>query len=120
MSENPQTPNPAPSSTDEPGPATPVKDSAGRPAKAPGDIDPNAAGADQVQAAVDAETAAGYHGVVPDPTPNSHYTVAGVTAGKPTPETDAAQAAKADAQARSVDTYLSTPGSDAPPAPKGK
>lgn len=30
----------------------------------------------------------GYHGTVPDPTPNENYSVAGVTAGKPTPETD--------------------------------
>lgn len=28
------------------------------------------------------------HGVATDPTPDDHYTVAGVTAGKPTPETD--------------------------------
>ena len=38
---------------------------------------------------------AGLFGVEVDPTPNSHYTVAGVTAGKPTPETDAATAEKA-------------------------
>lgn len=30
----------------------------------------------------------GYSGTVPDPTPNEHYTVQGVTSGKPTPETD--------------------------------
>jgi hypothetical protein len=30
----------------------------------------------------------GFLGKVPDPTPNEHYTVGGVLAGKPTPETD--------------------------------
>lgn len=30
----------------------------------------------------------GLRGDEVDPTPNEHYTVAGVTAGKPTPETD--------------------------------
>jgi hypothetical protein len=29
----------------------------------------------------------GYYGVEADPTPDHHYTVAGVLAGKPTPET---------------------------------
>lgn len=45
------------------------------------------AGQDQVQAKVDEETAKGYRGVKVDPTPNEHYTVDGVIAGKPTPET---------------------------------
>lgn len=31
----------------------------------------------------------GYLGTKVDPTPNENYTVAGVTSGKPTPETDA-------------------------------
>ena len=53
-----------------------------------------ALGTDQSQERMDEETDKGYRGVNPDPTPNAHYTVAGVTAGKPTPETDAAQAAK--------------------------
>jgi len=30
----------------------------------------------------------GFSGVETDPTPNENYTVAGVVAGKPTPETD--------------------------------
>lgn len=47
------------------------------------------AGAAEVQARVDAEQEKGYRGVVTDPTPNEHYTVEGVTSGKPTPETDA-------------------------------
>lgn len=46
-------------------------------------------GADEVQANVDAENEQGFRGVKVDPTPDEHYTVAGVTAGKPTPETDA-------------------------------
>jgi hypothetical protein len=42
-----------------------------------------------------AETATGHIGETPDPTPNENYTVAGVSAGKPTPETDAGLAAAA-------------------------
>jgi hypothetical protein len=38
----------------------------------------------------------GYLGVKVDPTPDEAYTVAGVTKGQPTPETDAKAAAKAD------------------------
>jgi len=41
----------------------------------------------QVQQAVDKELEQGFRGVKVDETPNSHYTVAGVLAGKPTPET---------------------------------
>lgn len=52
------------------------------------------AGAAQVQQTVDAEEERGYRGVAPDPTPNEHYTVKGVTSGKPTPETDPELAAK--------------------------
>lgn len=47
-----------------------------------------------IEKAVDKETEQGFRGVDVDPTPNEHYTVAGVTAGKPTPETDP-EAAKA-------------------------
>jgi hypothetical protein len=39
----------------------------------------------------------GFIGVAADPTPNENYTVAGVTSGKPTPETDA-EAAEAAAR----------------------
>jgi hypothetical protein len=46
-------------------------------------------GSDEVQAAMDVATEQGFFGVEVDGTPNEHYTVAGVTAGKPTPETDA-------------------------------
>jgi hypothetical protein len=48
----------------------------------------------EVQQRVDQETEQGFAGVTTDPTPNEHYTVAGVTSGKPTPETDTAQADK--------------------------
>lgn len=41
-----------------------------------------------VQRQVDQETEQGFRGVEVDPTPNENYTVQGVTAGKPTPETD--------------------------------
>lgn len=40
------------------------------------------------QAVIDRETAQGFRGVEVDPTPNENYTLAGVTSGKPTPETD--------------------------------
>lgn len=40
-----------------------------------------------VQKAVDEAEAKGYIGTTPDDTPNENYTVAGVLAGKPTPET---------------------------------
>lgn len=41
------------------------------------------------EATTSSEQEQGFRGSVPDPTPNDAYTVAGVTAGKPTPETDA-------------------------------
>lgn len=43
---------------------------------------------DTVQTVVDEETEQGYRGTPVDPTPNEHYTVAGVVAGLPTPESD--------------------------------
>lgn len=46
------------------------------------------AAAAQVQADMDKETEQGFRGIEVDPTPNENYTVAGVTAGLPTPETD--------------------------------
>lgn len=49
----------------------------------------------EVQRRVDAAEEKGYFGVSPDPTPRENYTVAGVTSGKPTPETD--EQARADA-----------------------
>lgn len=49
----------------------------------------------EVQEKVDEENARGYRGFNPDPTPNEHYTFQGQAAGKPTPETDPALAAKA-------------------------
>lgn len=55
-------------------------------------------GAKEVEKKVEKEIEQGYSGSVPDPTPNKNYTVAGVTAGKPTPETDEKLAEKADAK----------------------
>lgn len=52
------------------------------------------AGQAEVQKNVDEETEQGFVGVEVDPTPNENYTVAGVTSGKPTPETDEKAAAK--------------------------
>lgn len=42
----------------------------------------------EVQALADEADAKGYLGHTTDPTPNEHYTVSGVIAGLPTPETD--------------------------------
>jgi hypothetical protein len=65
----------------------------------------------EVQARVDKETEQGFRGVEVDPTPNENYTVAGVTSGAPTPETDASAAAEAregqQRAARVVDGDLS-------------
>lgn len=58
-----------------------------RKAQAPKDAAP-----EEVQKAFDEVNDKGYLGVEVDPTPDSHYTVAGVLEGKPTPETDAAHA----------------------------
>lgn len=66
-----------------------------RPDGAPDGEQPKAPGADEVQEKVDDETTRGFRGVEVDGTPNENYTVAGVTSGAPTPETDKAQAVKA-------------------------
>jgi len=47
----------------------------------------DAVGEDQVDEMVEKEQEAGFRGATADPTPNENYTVAGVTQGKPTPET---------------------------------
>ncbi|URN11364.1 hypothetical protein LUW77_03480 [Streptomyces radiopugnans] len=44
--------------------------------------------AQEMQRIVDEAEEQGFYGVETDPTPNEHYTVAGVTSGKPTPEND--------------------------------
>lgn len=54
-----------------------------------------AASVAEVQANMDEINDQGYHGYRVDPTPLENYTVAGVTSGAPTPETDADAAAKA-------------------------
>jgi hypothetical protein len=41
-----------------------------------------------VQKQVDEDEARGFRGIEVDPTPNENYTIAGVTSGAPTPETD--------------------------------
>lgn len=50
---------------------------------------------DQVDKAVEEETDKGFRGVQVDPTDDHAYTVEGVVAGEPTPETDPKQAEKA-------------------------
>lgn len=59
--------------------------------------------AGQIQARVDEAEDKGHLGVKPSPVPNTNYTVAGVTSGKPTPETDA-DAAEAAQKAIRGDT----------------
>lgn len=44
---------------------------------------------EETEQVVDAEEEKGFRGVEVDPTPNENYTLAGVTSGAPTPETDA-------------------------------
>lgn len=51
-----------------------------------------------VQSTVDKADEQGFYGTAVDPTPRENYTVAGVTAGKPTPETDADAAAAVRAE----------------------
>jgi hypothetical protein len=53
------------------------------------------AGEAEVQKTMDEVEAQGFIGEEVDPTPNEHYTVEGVTSGKPTPETDEKAAAAA-------------------------
>jgi hypothetical protein len=48
---------------------------------------------DELQERVDEAERKGFYGVEADPTPDEHYSVSGVTAGKPTPETDKGGAA---------------------------
>lgn len=48
---------------------------------------------------VDEQTEQGFFGEKVDPTPNENYTVAGVTSGKATPETDEKAATKAASEA---------------------
>jgi hypothetical protein len=64
----------------------------------------NDSGADEVAEKLQAEQEAGGRGVFVDPTPNHAYTVAGVTAGEPTPETDPALAREAREALRLTET----------------
>lgn len=50
-------------------------------------------GGKEVQGKMDEATAKGHFGYTPDSTPNENYTVAGVTAGAPTPENNPEAAA---------------------------
>ncbi len=59
-----------------------------------------APGAAEIQSAMDKATKQGFIGDETDPTDNAAYTVAGVTSGAPTPETDEEQAAKVRDQRR--------------------
>lgn len=54
---------------------------------------PKDAAQKEVQTAVDKAADQGFIGVEVDPTPNEHYSVSGVLAGKPVPETDPEAAA---------------------------
>lgn len=68
-------------------PAVPQQDAAAQ-SQVHGPADAEGPGAAEVKAAMDEATEQGFYGVEVDRTPNEHYTVAGVTAGKPTPETN--------------------------------
>ncbi len=57
----------------------------------------------EVQKVVDRETEQGFRGVEVDPTPNENYTVDGVVAGAPTPETDKQHAESVRAHLLGVD-----------------
>jgi len=60
----------------------------------------DAPGTDEVQEQLDVEEEKGYRGVEVDSTPNENYTVAGVTSGAPTPETDPEHAERVRQQLR--------------------
>lgn len=67
----------------------------------------DAATAAEVQKAAAVELEQGFRGIEVDPTPNENYTLAGVVAGAPTPETDAearkaAREAAAQVEARAA------------------
>jgi hypothetical protein len=51
-------------------------------------VDADKGVSDQVADAIAQEQEQGFRGVEVDPTPNEAYTLAGVTSGQPTPETD--------------------------------
>ena len=55
---------------------------------------------ERVQKAADKEQEQGFLGQKVDPTPNENYTVAGVLAGKPTPESDPEARKQAQAASR--------------------
>lgn len=84
----------------------PENSPAGQQAKA-GAEKSDQANADKVAANLAQETEQGFRGVEVDPTPNENYTLAGVTSGAPTPETDddaaeAARKAQADTAAKAA------------------
>ena len=58
-----------------------------------------AASKDKAASAAEEQFEQGYFGAKVDPTPDENYTVAGVTSGKATPETDEKAAQKASAEA---------------------
>lgn len=62
--------------------SAPSKPDSTQPVESPPEADP------QVAARMGVETAQGFRGTEVDSTPNENYTVAGVTSGKPTPETE--------------------------------
>lgn len=61
------------------------------------DSKPSPHGGGEVEKGINEAAAQGYFGERPDPTPLHHYTLDGVLAGKPTPETDPELAVKARA-----------------------
>lgn len=78
---------------------------------------PNDAGAAEAAEKLQAEQEQGFRGVAVDPTPNENYTVAGVAAGKPTPETDEKLAHEAREALRLTETKFDR-GSATEPEPE--
>lgn len=74
-------------------------------------------GAAQVQERTDRAEEQGYLGVAADPTPNEAYTVPGVIAGDPTPETDAELRAEARAHAEAIGDTEPAPHPELHPEP---
>lgn len=67
------------------------------------------AGQAEVQKVADEAESQGFLGTRTDPTPLDNYTVSGVVAGKPTPETDATAAAEALVLAKQVEQQFDGP-----------
>jgi hypothetical protein len=87
----------------------PENTAAGKAAKAKA-VEVDAPSVATTQETVDRINERGLIGIEVDPTPNENYTVAGVLAGLPTPETDAAQAAVVREHLKDVERRIANVG----------